>query len=118
MATEDWPASLPQDLRRSSYRQALKDNVERFQPDTGPAKRRPRFTSETRPLRGDVVLNPTQLDTLRDFYEDNLGFGNVAFNFPDPLSVGTLEVKFLTPPAWRPFRGATVIVALDLEIQP
>ena len=118
MASVTWPASLPQEIRRQGYRQALRDNVYRFQPDTGPAKRRPEFTSESRPLRGSIVLNPVQLDTLREFYEVTLGFGNAAFDIPNPLGSGSLEVKFREPVSWRPFRGASVIVTLDLEIQP
>ena len=65
-------------------------------------------------------MTPAQLDDFRDFYEDTLGFGNVDFDFPDPLSSGDLEVKFRIgpPPKWRPGRGASVVVSLDLEIQP
>lgn len=112
-----WPPSLPQQLSRRGYREALPDNVIRTTVDAGPEKRRPRFTAAVKPLRGSMVMTSVQLDTLEAF-QAMIASGAEAFDFPSPRGAGIVSVAFAQPPSWINVGGDNYRVSLDMEVQP
>ena len=126
MATETWPATLPQQLRRQGYRQARGDNRIITPTETGPPKRRRRSTAAIGSLRGSMTLSYDQVQTLSTFYDDTLNDGVDSFNFPDPLGIEpddpndpfpTIDVFFRSPLSWGS-NGAKFTVTLNLAVNP
>ena len=112
-----WPPTLPQQLSKQGYGEALPDNVIRTTVDAGPEKRRQRFTAAVRPLRGSMVMTSVQLDTLEAFF-GTVSSGAEAFDFPSPRGAGTVSVAFAQPPSWANVGGDIYRVSLEMEIQP
>ena len=112
-----WPLTLPQQLSRQGYTEALPDNVIRSTVDAGPEKRRQRFTAAVRPLNGSMVMTSVQLETLETFF-GTIASGAEAFDFPSPRGAGIVSVAFSQPPSWVNVGGDTYRVSLEMEIQP
>ena len=114
-----WPADLPSDFLRRSYRETLEDVVIRTQVSTGPVKRRPRSTIASRIFNGAIIMTSAELLILRGFYVTTLGNGSLAFDFPDPLdSTIMLSIMFLSPYSFRNTSGNNYEVTLQLQTQP
>ena len=116
----DWPAQLPQELSQSGYQEGLASNIIRSQVDSGPEKRRKRFTAATRPLQGQMQMTRAQLNTLETFFNETVNYGANAFDFPKPgfEDGSTYCVAFRAPPNWINVGGDVYRVSLDFEIQP
>ena len=114
-----WPATLPRRFEQRGYQQALPDTVLRTSVESGPDKRRRRFTAAPRPLSGSMFLTSAQIGELETFHEGSIGGGALAFDFPDPFdSTVTLSVAFLDPPSWSNVGGDLYSVRLNLEVLP
>ena len=117
MPTPVWPASLPQVLEIEGYSETLANTVIRTAMETGPAKRRRRFTAAPRPIKGKVTLDATQRATLKTFYETTLGGGALSFDWTDPVTGSPATFAFFSPPQIRGDDGLFP-VTLDLELLP
>ena len=67
-----------------------------------------------------MLLTDAELQALRSFVRDDLEFGSLTFDFPDPESDttprGTIPVKIQPIESGRD--GAKNIVAISLDLQP
>lgn len=115
-----WPVSLPHCLPLDGYAEAVADNLIRAAPDTGPAKVRRRSTSQVRPLSGMIVIDRTQLATLRTFVETTLLGGALPFTLPAQSAAGDLLVRFAQGglPQWGKVAASRFNVSFQLEILP
>lgn len=113
-----WPGTLPQALQINGFSEAPPDVAIGSQPDIGPAKLRRRSSTGPRPVRGNVTLTSSQVDTLLDFYETDLLGGTLRFSWTKPRDAMTAaEYRFVTRP--EPQGGDGVfLVMLDLEMMP
>ena len=113
MAT--WPSSLPNPLI-DGYSETLADNVIRTSMDYGAQQVRKRTSSNSGGLELTYLLTEAQLDTLRDFYEGDAGYGSIAFDFTHPRTAETVSCRFKTPLSFGTKDGKNYRVAVSLEV--
>lgn len=117
MTTPVWPATLPQKFLVRNYAEGGKDNLVRSENEIGPAKVRRRASAAVRPVSGAIIVDDTQLATLRSFIADTIGDGALAFTFPAQSEAGTWLVRFREPIEIVPI-GVQWEIAIELEILP
>ena len=114
-----WPADLPRCFIPDTLSTGIADNRLRTQNDTGPGKVRPRATSATRPLSGQMVMTYAQITALEDFVETTLVQGSLPFTFPSQVKGTTILVRFADNlPTWTWIGSARMMVNLTLEVLP
>lgn len=112
-----WPSSLPQALDSDAYQETPPDLTVSSDTDSGPAKRRRRFSAGVTAIKGSIKpLTKEQAGTLVSFYLDDLQ-SVLRFSWVHPRTGAAAEFRFRAPPEISS-RGATYIAALDLEILP
>jgi hypothetical protein len=88
--------------------------------ETGPAKRRNRFTASPKALNVTLTLTSAQVDTFATFYETDLAGGSLSFDFTHPRTDATLTVAFAKEP--KPVTPHSTsdnyLLALELDILP
>ncbi len=97
-----WPGTLPtapffDGLEFSPVDQSISTEME-----TGPPKRRRRFSAELVVVRVPMLLTGTELAAFRTFYNTSLSGGSATFTFTDPSDGTTATYQFITAPSWRP----------------
>ncbi|KKM24795.1 hypothetical protein LCGC14_1601510 [marine sediment metagenome] len=117
-----WPATLPQSpyLKVTETRQSA---TLRSAMDAGPPKVRRRFTAAVRHIDVVMFLTGPQKTTFDTFFNTTISEGAVSFDWTDPISGGTVSMRFREPPAWTQVRAGTVANKLwqavfALEILP
>lgn len=119
MASETWPASLPQNMLMDGYSHSAANNILRTNMDAGPAKQRRRFTSGPQPVTGKIFVNDTELETFKDWYVDDLLEGALRFDWVDQDDGTTaVEYRFTSQPTWEPAGPGYWFINLPLEIMP
>lgn len=99
MADVTWPVGLPQDFLASASRETLPDVVLRTPMDAGPAKVRRRYTTNVRPVQGQLVpMTRAQVEIFKTFFNESLAGGSLAFDWIDPLTEDAVEFRFVCPP--------------------
>lgn len=122
MATDIyWPTSLPQNPV-FGVSCSPRGNTHVTANSTGYDKVRPRFTKRYRDYSISMELTLEQYDELLTFYHIYLGYGELSFNFPDPLKIETyIEVRIVansdtSPISVTPWSGTDqLLVSFDLE---
>lgn len=117
MPTPVWPPSLPQVLEIDGYSERFPDVVKRTAMETGPAKRRRRFTAAPVPIRGKVTLTAAQRAALRTWFDTDLQGGALSFDWTHPVTGAAATYAFVAPPEIRGDDGV-LPVTLDLELLP
>lgn len=120
MATETYPATLPQDALAAGYRRAMADNVLRSPMEGGPAKTRRRFTSVPKTFACQVIMTAAQLAIFKTWHEEDILDGALRFNWTDQDDGTTaVEMRFLSAPEWSSIKGRDEwVVNMALEIMP
>lgn len=114
---QTWPVSLPIEFLDEGYKEGLPDNVLRTKMSKGPDKLRKFSTADVRPLAGYQFYTDAQLDTFITFFNSTLESGSLSFDRENPRSGDTEEMRFKSPPTWKP-RNLGWQVFLDFEILP
>lgn len=112
---EVWPPSLPQ--RFASITQGEGEGSIRSETDAGPGKVRRRFSATRNNIQGTMLMNVTQINTLRAFWRTTLLQGSEDFTMPDPYDsdpLNTVTVRFKEPPTWTNEGPVVFIVTLNL----
>jgi hypothetical protein len=99
-----WPASLPQ-YPMGPTGDALQDPRARSQIEQGAPHVRTRTTAAPRHVDAPMVLTGTQLATFDAFYETDLAFGALRFQWTDFRDDAPAQYRFLEPPKWSSLRG-------------
>jgi hypothetical protein len=118
-----WSSGLPQDqfLELSDHRQA---GFVRTQTETGPAKKRLRFTAVARAVQMALTLTGAQRAIFDSFWIATLKEGSLPFDWKDPVGDSTVTFSFVSPPTWSLLVGnadpdkRVWQATLDLEILP
>ena len=116
MAT--WPSSLPQNIEVRGLNIGLPDGSVRTDMDSGPSFSRQRFTAAPEPFSGQVTLDETQYQTLRDFYVTGLSHGALNFDWQHPITKNAAELRFRSAPRVSAISGKLLRVSLELEVLP
>ena len=125
MADDTWPTSLPQRFfARAPFSYGLKNTNITVDPETGPARVRPRSTQLIYRVAGSVLLDtaatPAQHTTFINFFHVTLKGGSKRFNWVDPLDPSdTVEMLFVNANVERliqPLTPTVTVAQLDLEM--
>ena len=113
-----WPASLPQDISSQNYKETPPNTIIRSTVEVGIAKQRSRTTGAARPISATLLLTLDQVETLDDFYENDLGFGALSFDWKHPRTDVPSTFRFTDTPSYPAASSVTFRVTLPLEILP
>lgn len=119
-----WPPSLPTEPLAESFKL---DGDPRgriaTQTDTGPGQQRARSPLQYRRMQLTIPVPRADFATFESFYQTTLGNGAKPFEFPHPLTLAALRVRF--PPDELPGyeaaleRGAKfILLAMKLQVLP
>lgn len=114
---ETWPAGLPQAFLTGTWREGFADNLQRSQPDVGPAIVSRRTTANVRPLSGEMAMTGAQVSALATFFDTTTLGGATPVTFPDPRGGSDLLVRFTGPPELSEY-GSRYRVTLSFEVLP
>lgn len=112
-----WPASLPQNFLAEGFSIRAPDNLIRSNNDVGPAKLRRRSTSAVTEISGTLRMSEAQWSMFQAFYETDLAYGAVSFDWVDPIDQVTAK-EFRIRDHNLSTNGASNFVRLDLEMLP
>jgi len=119
MASQVWPASLPQSPLIQGFEEQPPKTSITTQMDQGPAKKRRRATTNVRPIVAQFIMDKSQVDTFDTFYNDTTAGGSLRFDFKNPRTGVTKEFRFRdTMPTITPLSGDLFRVNVELEIMP
>ena len=114
-----WPGTLPDLVLRDGYQEGFQDRVTRSSMDTGPAKRRARFTAAPSVSTQVVQLTSAELDIFLTFFNTTLSGGALSFTKTHPRTGATETFAFTkAPDPATPTGYDTYIVQLPLEQLP
>ena len=113
-----WPATVPTDFLLGGFSESPADNLIRSGMGAGPDKVRRRSTAGVRPIVGDILMTVTQLATFDTFYVTTLASGALTFNLAHPRTSVSQEMRFTTPPTYKPNGGVYWRVSVSMEILP
>lgn len=113
-----WPGSLPSNINVDGAAEQAVNGVLRTQMDAGPDFTRRRYSATPNNISGSLVLSDTDIATLDAFYQTTLNGGSDAFDWTHPRTGASVSMRFLSPPAYRPFSNDLWQAALALEILP
>jgi hypothetical protein len=117
-----WPISLPQ--FETNVELTQQQGFVRSPTEIGPSKQRKRFTAVSKYYSGTLFLTRDQRNTLESFYEDDLGYGSLSFDFTDPIDNSTtVAARFMSPPSYSALLGGPSGVELwrasvQIEVLP
>lgn len=111
-----WPLTLPQApggvTERAPY------HAIRSVPETGPEKRRPRYTGGIRHFALSFLLWDDEVATLETFYQTTLLGGSLAFDWLHPRTGAAASMRFTSPPDMRPTGPRSYRVTFETEVLP
>lgn len=113
-----WPASLPQKPQSQGFRETVPEVIVRTDMDAGPAKVRRRFTAAVRNLQMTMEMSNAQIATFDTFFNDTIKGGALNFDFPDPRTGTTVDVRIVNTPQYRNIGGEYWGVELEIEVLP
>ena len=86
--------------------------------EIGPPKHRRRVSGMQQFLSFQHMITRDEVDTLKDFYHDTLLDGTDYFEIFDPSTASTKNMRFLTPPTFRPHSGEYFVATINLINAP
>lgn len=113
-----WPETLPQSPLSDGMRETPADVLVRTSMDTGPAKCRPRTSAGVARLALSYIMNRAEVESLSDFFNDDLMWGALSFSFPHPRLEESVDCRFKQPPSYAPINGDFFKVTMELEVLP
>ena len=113
---QTWPASLPQAPLRAGFRYTPTDQSISTTMDTGPRKRRRRFSTAFGIYEMSFYFTGAQRATFLTFWQTTIAGGSDSITFPDPvttvsgtfLMVGAPSYEFLATGATAAERDCIV----------
>jgi hypothetical protein len=119
MADVTWPVDLPQNLLVAGYMRKPQSARVRTPMDSGPPKVRRINTAVIQAVTGSITVNTAQRNIFWTFYNDTIGYGSLAFNWTDPVTLSAVEMRFgEEEPSEIALDAGIFQIALPLEILP
>lgn len=118
-----WPVSLPDYVILDGFEATLPSTVIETQMDTGPAKRRRRFTAAVTPYSATLRITAAQLTTFIAFFQTDTAGGALSFDgLAHPFTGATVTHRFMkpgdSPPTYRKIGSDLWEVSFGLEVMP
>jgi hypothetical protein len=118
-----WPVSLPTRVLLEGFEATLPSTVIETQMDTGPAKRRRRFTAAVTPYAAMLRITAAQLATFIAFFQTDTAGGALTFDgLAHPLTGAAATHRFMkpgdSPPSYHRVGHDTWQVSFGLEVMP
>lgn len=110
-----WPSSLPQLPLVDGYQEQAGQNVIRSQVDSGPMKRRRRFTTSRDRFQMVFEMESAELSIFKDFFRFTLAHGALSFDYQHPQELVPATFAFVGEPAYRCIGGTIWQVQCVLE---
>lgn len=118
MSIPQWPSELPQLVEESAYQATAGDNVLRTEMEVGPPKQRLQTRRNGREVTLAVYLNKSEYkDTFLDFWKDTIAEGAENFEWTDPATEETAEIRVTGPFTERAENGY-MLIEIPAEIVP
>lgn len=115
-----WPSSLPQKVQVDSFQHEVGTGAIRTEMEVGPEFQRRRSTASPEAFTGRVWVTPTQYETFRTFWRDELGDGALSFDWQHPITLEPAKVQFdvTSPPRLSAVSGERFALTLQFEVLP
>lgn len=117
MTTPSWPSGLVSKLLSVvGYSEGAIDPTIESNMDSGPPKRRPRFTAIPKLFTGQIdTLSSADVDTFYSFYDNDCVFGSLPFTWVHPRTgvSGTFQFRGKRPEATTS-NGSGIVFAIPL----
>lgn len=90
-----YPVELQECFSRGTFQRVPGNNVIYSETDTGPSKSRRRSTLAKDLIRGQIILKDNnEYSVFYTWFKQTLQDGVLSFDFKDPVTQNTIEVKF------------------------
>ena len=115
-----WPVGLPQKFLQQGYTEQDAPQVISVTYDVGEPQTRPRSQYRGRKISGSMRMTATELATFNTFFNVTTISGTQPFEFSDPLTGLTINVKFDSEqtPSKGNFNGKYFTLSMTLIEQP
>lgn len=94
---EQFPPSLQATFNRAGWRESTEDVVIRTETETGPQKRRRRYTRPDKMIEGSIWISSSEYGTYDDFVTLILQNYTLSFEFPHPITHEIKEYVYEAP---------------------
>jgi len=111
-----WPSTLPALPLQDNFSEQSADGVLRSK-EGEPTVERRRYSAVPTAVTHSLRLSRAQKAYLDTFYYTDLAGGAIPFDYTDPLTGGSLSVRFLEPPDLQ-LLGFELVASLSLEVLP
>lgn len=106
MSYSSWPASIPQEPLSTTWKESVANQKLVSQMDAGPPKQRRRFTAGIVPVSFQMAMTGTELETFKDWYNDDLAAGSLRFSWTHPRKKTICLFQFTDEmPSWEYIGG-------------
>lgn len=112
-----WPAELPQKFDESGFSEEFGNNVITTEMDSGPPKKRRRFTASVDKISGKMYMTQSQANTLETFYKTTCADGSIDVEMLHPRTGSSVILQWDAPPAITPAVSG-VYVSLSFKVMP
>ncbi len=99
-----WPA-VPFEFEKAGYKDGLRDNLIRNNPDIGPAMSRARTTFTPYELLGKIEMSADEVNLFEDYFLNILKSGKNIFEFIHPRKQVLMHWRMVEPPKPVPYLG-------------
>jgi hypothetical protein len=113
-----WPPELQQYLNEESFTRVKQDTNITTQVETGPVKKRRRFTNPQIYLNATIWVHKDDYTVLEDWYDNGLSNGTDTFDFVDPPTGRIETFRFVAPFTTVPLGGVYYQVSMQWESIP
>lgn len=114
-----WPASLPQNVEISGYKEQPGAVVIRTQMDAGPAKQRRRSTARAKPITIQLQLDATQRAAFIAFHENDIADGALSFTWVHPVTRAAATVRIVEGKYdLSALSGTRFLLSMTIEVLP
>lgn len=113
-----WPSTLPQEPLQQGYEEARQSGVVRTQMDKGPPKARQRSSATVSRFQMRFRITGSQVATLESFFEDDLDYGALRFDWTHPRTGAAVQFRFREPYSLSQIAGDLYEVGAALEVLP
>ncbi len=108
-----WPSGLQDRLNANDFNLTIGENLVRTEMSTGPYKSRKRFTKAMDTISCSILMNRSEYQTFKNFYETSLNSGSREFEYRDPITDEMKKYKFASVPVIRFIQGNTFQVSMN-----
>ena len=112
-----WPAGLPQKFDKEDFNEKLGDNVITTNMDSGPPKKRRRFTAAIDDISGKMFMTREQANTLETFYRVTCADGTVNVEMNHPRKGTPAVLQWAAAPGLTPELDG-INVSLAFKVMP